>query len=304
MIKRRQHNNHRGDNKLQNLPQVTEPIELMSYLINSFPGKSRSSVKSLLTHRQIMVNQNTVTRYNHMLKPGDQVTINKGKVVETSDLTGIKILFEDDYLVVVEKAAGLLSIATSGEKERTAYSILSRYVKSIDPRNHIFVLHRLDRETSGVMMFAKSQEVQATMQNNWREMVLERTYSVIVEGKVLKPEGTVQSHLIESKAMKIHSTDNEKGQLAITYYKLKRQLKDYALMEVTLETGRKNQIRVHMQELGNPVAGDKKYGALTNPLQRLCLHASLLVFRHPVTREIMRFESPLPKSFQRLLKGE
>jgi 23S rRNA pseudouridine1911/1915/1917 synthase len=296
--------NLRKGNMLQHLAAVNEKIELMAYLTRCFPGKSRSSVKSLLAHKQVVVNGKVETKYNFPLKEGDQVTLNKGKVTEAHDMEGIKIVFEDNYIIVIEKAAGLLSIATSGEKERTAYHILSKYVKSTDPRNHIFVLHRLDRETSGVMMFAKDQAIQKTMQNNWRELVMQRTYSVIVEGKVLQPEGSIKSQLVESKAMKIHSLhDTEEGQLAVTYYKLIEQYKGYALMEVTLETGRKNQIRVHMEELGNPVTGDKKYGAQTNPLQRLGLHASLLVFRHPVTREVLRFESALPKNFVRFIKS-
>lgn len=297
--------NNKRPNKVQSLVPVQQEAELMAYLIQCFPEKSRTSVKSLLAHKQVRVNQKVETRYNFRLKPGDNVTLNKGKVVEVEEMTGIKILFEDEYLIVIEKAAGLLSISTSGEKERTAYSMLSRYVKSSDPGKHVFVLHRLDRETSGVMMFSKSQEVQATMQNNWREMVLQRTYTVIVEGKVEKTEGSISSHLLESKAMKVHTTQKkEEGQLAVTFFKMIKQLKNYAMMEVTLETGRKNQIRVHMEELGNPVAGDKKYGAKTNPLQRLGLHASLLIFKHPITRETMKFESPVPKSFLRLMKGE
>lgn len=288
--------------RTQNLPPVKEPAELMAYLIKCFPEKSRSSVKSFLTHKQVRVNDQVVTLFNFRLKEGDRVSLNKGKVPEPADLTGIKILFEDEFLIVVEKAAGLLSISAAGEKERTAYHLLSNYIKSKDPSGHVFVLHRLDRETSGVMMFAKKQDIQATMQYNWREMVQQRTYIVIVEGKVMKPEGTISTHLIESRAMKIHSTKKpEEGQLAITFYKLIKQAREYAMMEVTLETGRKNQIRVHMEELGTPVAGDKKYGARTNPLHRLGLHASLLVFRHPVTKEVMRFESPLPRSFVRLM---
>lgn len=305
MSERGKYKNHQKENRFQKLQEVTENIELMEFLTKCFPGKSRTSVKSFLTHKQILVNQKSISKYNFILKPGDELTLFNGKGSADESLEGIKIIFEDEYLIVIEKAAGLLSVSTSGEKERTAFHMLSSYVRNKDPRKHLFVLHRLDRETSGVMMFAKDQQVQETMQNNWREMVQERTYTVIVEGKVLENEGSISSHLIESKAMKIHTThQKDKGQLAITYYKLKKQLKDYAMLDVTLETGRKNQIRVHMEEMGNPVAGDKKYGAKSNPLQRLGLHASLLIFKHPITREIMRFESPLPKSFARLMKAE
>lgn len=292
-------------NRFIHLPEVKEPLSLMDFLIKSYPEKSRSSIKSLLVHNQILVNQSKTSKYDHPLQPGDQVSIMKGKVPEKVELAGMSIIFEDEYLIVIEKEAGLLSVSTSEEKERTAYHMLSSYIKNDNPHGHIFVLHRLDRETSGVMMFAKNQEVQNTMQNNWREMVQERTYTVIVEGKVEKLEGTITSRLIESKAFKIHTTQKpDEGQLAVTHYKLITQGKEYAMLEVTLETGRKNQIRVHMQELGNPVVGDKKYGAHSNPLQRLGLHASLLIFKHPITRETLRFESPLPKSFSRIIKQE
>jgi 23S rRNA pseudouridine1911/1915/1917 synthase len=295
--------NHSPEIKLQHIPSVTEHIELMPYLTKSFPDKSRTAIKSLLTHKQVLVNQKSVSLHNYKLKPGDEVSIFKGKAPQEEDLTGIKILFEDNYFIVIEKAAGLLSISTSGEKEKTAYHMLSKYVKMKDPKSRVFVLHRLDRETSGVMMFAKNQDVQATMQYNWREMVQERSYTAIVEGKVPKAEGTINTLLKESSAMKIHTTnDPEEGQVAITHYKLIKQEKDYAIVDVSLETGRKNQIRVHMQELGTPVTGDKKYGAKTNPLKRLGLHARLLVFRHPVTKESMRFLSPPPKSFSKLLE--
>ncbi|NJK94825.1 MAG: RluA family pseudouridine synthase [Bacteroidales bacterium] len=274
----------------------------MSFLIQSFPEKSRTTIKSLLTHKQVLVNQQVTSLYNYKLKPGDRVELFKGKGLAKHDLEGIKIVHEDDFIIVIEKASGLLSIATSGEKEKTAYQMLSRYVKMKDPLNLIFILHRLDRETSGVMMFARNKDVQATLQYNWREMVVERTYTAVVEGQVEKQQGIINSRLLESKAMKIHSTKKQdEGQEAITHYKLVKQSKDYALMEISLETGRKNQIRVHMQEMGNPVAGDKKYGAQTNPLHRLALHASLLVFRHPVTKEVLRFESPAPISFTHLV---
>ncbi len=290
-------------NRFQNLPEIKENIGLMAFLTKCFPEKSRSAIKSLLSHKLVLVNQKDISLYNYNLNPGDQVVLLKGKSQAGEDLTGIKILFEDDYLIVIEKAAGLLSISTSEEKERTAYSLLSRHVKNADKPGHVFVLHRLDKETSGVMMFAKNKEVQSTMQNNWREMVLERSYTAIVEGKVLNPENTITSHLIESKAMKIHKTKNtEEGQLAVTHYKVISQLKEFALVNVVLETGRKNQIRVHMQDMGNPIIGDKKYGAKTNPIVRLGLHASLLVFRHPISKDVLRFESPIPKSFLRLVK--
>lgn len=282
--------------------EVEVPAELMTFLIQSFPGKSRSAIKSFLVHKQVQVNNLIVTHHNYLLKSGDIVSVNKGKGPSDLSSNEIKILFEDAFLVVVEKESGLLSIATAGEKERTAYSLLSQHVKQADAHNRIFVVHRLDRETSGVMMFAKSQRIQEELQKNWQSTVLERSYIALVEGVVEKTEGTIQSWLKESSVYKIHSSQSaNNGQLAITHYKLLKQNKQYSLLKVDLETGRKNQIRVHMQEIGHPVAGDKKYGASTNPLQRLGLHASILAFQHPVSREVLKFESAVPRKFSRVI---
>ena len=197
-----------------------------------------------------------------------------------------KIIFEDAHLIVIEKRAGLLSIATETEREKTAYSLLSEHVKRAHSRNRIFVIHRLDRETSGLMMFAKNQEVQAALQGDWAESVLERTYVAVVEGQPTKPQGTVTSWLKENKSLQmISSPTPNNGQKAVTHYRLLQGGSKYSLMELTLETGRKNQIRVHMQDLGHSVVGDKKYGAANNPIRRLALHAQVLAFRHPVTEQ-------------------
>lgn len=278
--------------------QVGKPARLLEFLLEQLAGKSRTTVKSLLAHRQVAVGVHTITQFDFPLEPGQTVTINWGLVPEQTRYPGVRILFEDPYFIVIEKTAGMLSIATAKEKLMTTYSILSAHVKKEDPDNRIFVLHRLDRDTSGVMMFAKSEEIQETMQKSWHEAVTQRTYIAVVEGNVPMEEGTIRSFLKENKALIMYSTKVPgEGDEAITHYKVLKRSELFTLVEVELETGRKNQIRVHMKELGHPVAGDKKYGSKLNPLQRTCLHANLLSFKHPVTGAELTFETPPPHRF-------
>ncbi|MDP4125709.1 MAG: RluA family pseudouridine synthase [Bacillota bacterium] len=283
---------------------VTEPAELLKFLQAQIPSRSRNNLKSLLEHHQICVDQNIVTQYNYPLEIGQEVVVNWSKVLVEKQPQGLKIVFEDPYIIVIEKQAGLLSIATATEKEQTAYSILSDHVKKRDPKNKIFVLHRLDRETSGVMMFAKSEKIQKSLQDAWKEAVLERTYVVVVEGNVTKEQGTITSWLTESKTFMMYSSRTPNGgQKAVTHYKVLKKNKHYSLLEVRLETGRKNQIRVHMKDIGHSVIGDKKYGSTKHPLSRLGLHARVLAFRHPVSGEEVRYETDIPKEFLNLFKS-
>lgn len=289
------------ENSKQTCFNVTEPAELLKFLQVQIPSRSRNKLKSLLEHHQISVDQKVMTQFNYPLKVGQQVVVNWSKVLVEKQPRGVKIVFEDPYIILIEKEAGLLSIATATEREQTAYSILSEHVKKRDPKNRIFVLHRLDRETSGVMMFAKNEEIQQALQNTWKEAVLERTYIVVVEGTVAKEQGTITSWLTESKTYKMFSSRTPNGgQKAVTHYKVLKKNKHYSLLEVRLETGRKNQIRVHMKDIGHSVIGDKKYGAAKHPLARLGLHARVLAFRHPVTGEEVRYETDIPKEFLNL----
>ncbi|GHU13424.1 pseudouridine synthase [Betaproteobacteria bacterium] len=282
--------------------KVKEPIELMAFLGIHFNGKSRTALKSLLSHKQVRVNGKVVSLFNHLLQEGDSVTIDTSGGKNELKHSKLKVVFEDDVLIVIEKAEGLLAVATDERKEEvTAFSILYEYLKNIDPRNRLFIVHRIDRETSGLIMFAKSKEIQLSLQENWHENVTERVYIAIVEGVPDKKEDTIVSYLRESKALKIHSGNREdEGKKAITHYKVIRKSDAYAMLKVELETGRKNQIRVHMQEIGHPIIGDKKYGADPSPIGRIGLHARVLAFVHPVTHEVMRFETPIPKKFNAL----
>lgn len=277
---------------------VTKPARLMEFLIEQLKGKSRTTIKSLLAHRQVTVGTHTITQFDYPLEPKQTITINWGVVAEQTRYRGVRILFEDPYLIVIEKEAGMLSIATAKEKLLTTYSILSAHVKKEDPANRIFVLHRLDRDTSGVMMFAKSEEIQEIMQKAWQEAIVRRSYIAVVEGRVEKEEDTIHSFLKENKMLIMYSTKVPgEGDEAITHYKVLKRNEDFSLLQVELETGRKNQIRVHMKELGHPIAGDKKYGSKVNPLRRTCLHANLLAFKHPISGEELSFETPAPHRF-------
>ncbi|TFE19699.1 RluA family pseudouridine synthase [Cohnella luojiensis] len=285
--------------------KVTEAGELLLFLLDKLAPQGRNSVKSLLAHGQVSVDDRVEKLYNHPLHPGQVVTVRKDRTTVAPPLVGLKILHEDEAVIVVHKDAGLLSIATDKETELTAYRQLTAHVRLENPANRIFVLHRLDRETSGVMMFAKSEKVQQKMQEGWHDIVKERLYVALVEGMVKKTEGTITSWLKETSTLKMYSsfTPND-GQHAVTHYKVLRANRNYSLLEVHLETGRKNQIRVHMQDLGHPIASDKKYGSKTKPFSRLGLHARVLAFEHPTTGKLMRFETDIPKQFLSQFKEE
>lgn len=279
---------------------VQEDAELLPYLLANLSSKSRNSIKALLSRGQISVDGKTITAFNHPLTKGMTVAVDQEKKEEAPPLIGLTILHEDDDIIIVNKDSGLLSVASDKEQELTAYRQLTAHVRVSHPANRIFIVHRLDRDTSGVMMFAKSEAIQQSLQNAWRDAVEERTYVALVEGKVKQEQGTITSYLKESKTLKMYSTPYATdGQKAVTHYKTLQTSNDYSLLEIQLETGRKNQIRVHMEELGHPVVGDKKYGAKGRGIGRLALHARVLAFTHPGTGKQMRFETPIPKAFLR-----
>ncbi len=283
---------------------VREEKELMSFLLGQMPHKNRDNIKTFLKCRQVLVDGTPVSQYNYMLQPGQEVSVSRNKTSPSRDFRGITLVYEDNDLVVINKHAGILSVASRGKKEDvTAYSLLYDHIKRNNPASKIFIVHRLDRDTSGLMLFAKHAGIQKILQRNWDSMILERVYGALVEGVVTPPEGEISSYLRQDRAMHMVS-DHEpgSGRWAVTYYQTLRAGKDYSLLKVTLKTGRKNQIRVHMQDIGHPVAGDKKYGSVANPIGRLGLHAMILAFRHPVTGAEMRFETPVPRKFHYALK--
>ncbi len=293
----------------QSLLKVESESSLMEFLENRFKDLSRTTIKSLLRNQQVVVGTQVVRQFDFSLKVGDQVTVKWGRGVVTLKDPQLRIVFEDDSLIVVEKDAGLLSIATQKEKIRTAYSILSDYVKKTNPKNRIFVVHRLDRETSGLMLFAKNPAVQSAMQNNWKYAVHQRSYTAVAEGIIQTGDktgkGIIRSYLWESKSLIVYSSPNpEDGQLAVTHYQVLETGNNYSLVKCHLETGKKNQIRVHLNSIGHPLAGDIKYGGHPTVIKRMALHADKLSFMHPVTGELLDFDAPMPASFKKILRSK
>ncbi len=278
---------------------VKEETTLLPFLLEEMKGKSRNAIKSVLTRGQIYVDGQSITQHNHPLKPGQRVMTQDNKTAMSEQaLVGIEIVYEDEDIIIIEKESGMLSIAGQNQFEVTAHNQLMGYVKRDHPKNRIYVVHRLDKDTSGIMLFAKNEQTKQALQENWKEKVLERTYTAVVEGEVKKNQGTIKSWLTESKTFKMYSSSFDNGgKEAITHYKKIRSNRNYTLLEVNLETGRKNQIRVHMEDLGHPIVGDKKYGAHGNPMKRLGLHATTLVLIHPTTGKKLKFNSKMPKKF-------
>lgn len=283
--------------------QPATDTTLLPFLLEVLADRKRTVVKEMLKHGQIAVNEVPTTQFDTELHPGDIVKVNFTREFRVFKHRRIQLVYEDDDILVIEKGYGLLSMGNDRVKQGTAYSIMRDYLKWKDPRNKIFIVHRLDQHTSGLMMFAKSIEAKEAMQHNWNNMVLNRKYLAVVEGRVEEPEGTIRSYLAETSQFEVYSTDNpEEGQLAVTRYKTLRCRNGYTLLEVELDTGRKNQIRVHCKDLGHPIAGDRKYGAKTSPIHRLALHAQTLRFVHPITRREMNFSTPIPPNFASMVK--
>ncbi len=292
---------YKRDNNIKYFP-VEKTDTLLNFLFQIFPEKSKTTVKSYLSHKQVAVNKIVCSQFDYPLQQGDTVSINFDRNFSELKHPMLKLVYEDDYFIVVNKANGLLTVATDLVKDKTAFRIISDYVKSQHPRNHIFVLHRLDKDTSGLLVFAKSPEIQSEMQHNWERIVTDRKYVAVIEGCPEKMSGELTSYLRENKAFKVYSSATNEGQFARTRYRIIKAGRQYSLVELELETGRKNQIRVHMSEFGHSIAGDKKYGATGNPIKRIALHAFKLTFIHPVTKQELNFETPIPKSFQILIK--
>ena len=318
--------------------KVAHEGALLAYLFEILPQQSRTSVKNMLSKGQITLNGKPVTAFDQPLRKGDTLQIlpkgvsiaraTRSDAREEVEKAGVKILFEDEHYLVVDKPSGMLSVSTangsqakSGHREKTLYAILNAYVK-VNARMQrkedlltgkepdrstakVWIVHRLDKGTSGAVIFAKDERAKDLLQSKWKELVLERKYVAWLEGCMEKDSGAVQSWLVENpKSLKMYAypTEVKDGQLAITHYKLLQRSRRYTQVEFSLETGRKNQIRVHAAELGHPVAGDEKYGAQTDPIRRLALHAQTLVFRNPYSQKIVRCLSPLPESFDRFVR--
>lgn len=279
---------------------VKEEVALFDFIISKMGGMSKTAVKNLLSKGQVKVNENIVTQYNTSLKPNDKIEINFMKASVGLTSSKLSLIYEDDQIIAINKSAGLLSVATDKQEDMTAFRIVMNHMKKLDKKNRLYIVHRLDRETSGILLFAKDKETQLYLQKNWQKVVKRKNYLALVEGKVAQEEGTIHSWLYEEpKSKKVYSFENDKngGLESFTDYKIRKAYPNYTLLDVNLRTGRKNQIRVHLQSIGHPIVGDKKYGGSKSPIGRIGLHAYQIEFVHPVTRKAVSLEAPIPEKF-------
>ena len=283
---------------------VTKEGPLLASLFAAWPDEKKKQIRTWLKFQAITVNGRPVSQFDHLLKPGDEVAVRSDRFAapKTRLSSGLQIYFEDAHLLVVEKPEGLLSISSPAEPEKTAYFQLTEYLRHKHPRSRerVWIVHRLDRETSGLMVFAKTAPAKEVLQSHWDKF--EKRYEAVVEGRMPKESGKLKSDLDESNPHHVAVRPrSERTRHAVTHYRVLQAGPQRTLVELTLETGRRHQIRVQLAHAGCPVVGDEKYGAKTNPAGRLGLHACFLRFRHPVTGDELRFTSPLPKPLARLI---
>lgn len=274
---------------------VKEDETLFLFLRKTLSNISKNSVKNILHNDKVYVNNNLITKYDYIVKKGDIVEI-KEKIKND-----IEIIYEDKYIIVVNKPSGLLTVSTNKEKVKTLYHLVMEYLKNKNKNSKIFIIHRLDRDTSGIIMFAKNEKVKYLYQDNWNSLVKKRCYFAITDGKMKKSEGTIKSYLTEKNGF-VYSTNEKNGKLSITEYKVLKEKNNLSLLDINIRTGRKNQIRVHMSENKTPILGDIKYGSKSKVINRLALHAYKLELINPITNKLVTFESEIPKEFKMLFK--
>lgn len=286
---------------------VNEKSALLPYLFKHFAQFNKTKIRQLLKYGSVTVNGHIVTAHDKALKPGDQIDFLTKKSASKERLKrglDFPIVYEDAVIAVIEKPSGLLAMGTEKDKIHTAYYALTAYVRAQSPtgRGRVFIVHRLDREASGLMVFAKTLEAKVALQENWGHAV--KKYFAVVEGAPEKAEDTIESHLIEDKFRRVYSTTerSRESKYAATRYRILKSGR-FSLLEVTLVTGRKNQIRVHLSESGHPIIGDAKYGSVSDPAGRLGLHACYLAFQHPETGKKLVFESPLPEPLAKITRS-
>lgn len=268
-------------------------------------GKSRTAQKQLLSKGAVRAGGRVVRRLDAVLLAGTTVVVAPRPEPQFVMPSGLRILYEDDWLLVVNKDAGLLTIATETEREHTAYSYLSAYLKFHHRQDKVYIVHRLDRGTSGVLLFAKTPTAQQTLRQNWDSLVHSREYVAVAQGHFLETDGTITTWLAEDPATyQMYVCRPGQGKRAVTHYHVMSEAPGFSLVSLQLDTGRKNQIRVHLRHVGHTIAGDRKYGALTDPIGRLCLHARQIEFEHPMTGRLMNFETRVPAEFERLFRKQ
>lgn len=281
--------------------KVVKEAPLLDYLLEMLPG-SKSKIKATLQGRGIKVDGKTVTQFDFQLRPGMKISVSKSKRNDQFKSRYVTIVYEDRYLVVLEKKPGILSMA-AGHSSLNVKTVLDDYFKKTHQKCRAHVVHRLDRDTSGLMIYAKDMQTEQLLEKDWHNIVFDRRYVAVVSGEMEQNEGTVANWLKDNKAYVTYSSPVDNGgKYAVTHYHTLKRTTDHSLVEFKLETGRKNQIRVHTADMGHPVCGDVKYGDGNDPLHRLCLHAYVLCFWHPVTHVPMEFSTPIPTAFRQLFK--
>ncbi|MGP1464929.1 MAG: RluA family pseudouridine synthase [Prevotella koreensis] len=278
--------------------EVEREQPLLEFLLEKVKGQSKSKIKATLQGHGVLVGKTCVTKFDYMLKPGMCVAVsNTKRNLNILRSRYVKIVYEDQYIVVVDKAVGILSMA-AGHSSLNVKAVLDNYFHKSRQRCQAHVVHRLDRDTSGLMIYAKDMQTEQALERQWHEAVYDRRYVALLSGRMEQKEGTIANWLKDNSAYITYSspTDNG-GKYAVTHFYTLETQANYSLVQFSLETGRKNQIRVHAADMGHPVCGDVKYGNGDNPIGRLCLHAYVLCFYHPVTHEKMEFSTPIPQSF-------
>lgn len=274
-------------------------VTLLTSISNFKKDLSNKTIKNYIKNGLVTINNKQITNSSYLLHDGDKIEISYNKKIIPD--YNLDILYEDDYLIAINKPCGLLSISNDKEKEITAYRMVSDYVKQNNKKKYIFVVHRLDQDTSGILMFCKNEKIRDKMQDNWNTIVKKRGYMAIVDGK-MSGNGTIHTYLMENKQQFVYSAKNNQGKEAITHYSVIKNNSNYSLVQIFIDTGRRNQIRVHLSEKGYPIVGDKKYKCKSNPIKRLCLHANILEFIHPVTKKLVHLESNIPTEFKKIIK--
>ncbi len=275
-------------------------MPLLEYLLATLPG-SKSKIKATLQGRGIKVNGKTVTQFDYPLTPGMRIGVSQSKKNDTFKSRYVNIVYEDQYLIVIEKKPGILSMA-AGHSTLNVKTVLDDYFQKTRQKCRAHVVHRLDRDTSGLMIYAKDMETEQILEHEWHNIVFDRRYVALCSGEIMEDTGTIESWLKDNKAYITYSSPVDNGgKYAVTHFCVLGRSVNHSLVEFKLETGRKNQIRVHSADMGYPVCGDVKYGNGDSPLHRLCLHAYVLCFYHPVTRRPMEFSTPIPPQFKEII---
>ena len=282
--------------------QVTKEQPLLEFLLSNVK-QSKNKIKLTLQGQGVKVNGKTITQFDYQLQPGMKVAVSKTKRNQQAFKSRyVKIVYEDRWLIVIKKQPGILSMA-GGHSSLNVKTVLDDYFKKSRQKCTAHVVHRLDRDTSGLMVYAKDMETEQILEHNWHQIVYDRRYVAVLSGEMEQDEGTIENWLKDNKAYITYSSPVDNGgKLAITHFHVLDRTTDHSLVEFKLETGRKNQIRVHAADMGHPVCGDVKYGNGDDPLHRLCLHAWLLCFEHPWTHQPMEFETTIPATFKHLFK--